>query len=89
MSETLWRVVDIDVVRSGETSILTIKLLSEGREHIVAISGTKDMQVRTVINALRAALMHYVRANGGKLEIEGARDATPEELATGAKRDLN
>lgn len=67
-----------------------ISLAANRNVYIVSVAGAAGMTVQEVADALRAAMVHYVRAASGKVpEGFGAREPRPGEVAPNETDRIN
>lgn len=86
-SHTMWKLTESVGESENGTDTITLTLQSEGATYIVAVVGGKGMSLATTGNALRAATNYILKASGAPM-LEGARDATSDEIK-GSKKCLN
>jgi hypothetical protein len=86
-SHTMWRLLDSVGKSEDGADTLTLTLQSKGEVYVVAIVGGKGMSITTIGNAFRAATNYLLKASGAPM-LEGARDATSDEIKD-SKKCLN
>jgi hypothetical protein len=86
-THTMWKLTESIGESEDGIDTLTLTLQSEGETYIVAVVGGKGMSITTIGNALRAATNYLLKASGAPM-LEGARDATIDEIKD-SKKCLN
>lgn len=85
-NERVWRLVNFSGTPAPDNDIGTFTLQSEGTPFAVTIAGPKDMTVRQMTDALRAALWYGGRAGGTDLSGDlKCRLPAPGELTAPGK----
>lgn len=93
-TETCWRLLKHETARDqsdkGNVDTCILSLGANKNVYVVTVAGMEGMSVQEVADALRAALVHYVRAATGNVpEGFGCRTAQPGETVPEAGAKVN